>query len=100
MRAVARRHCKRPYGAEHPPLDLERALGGVRRERGTDGEWNVRTVRGSEKSYVCPGCRQVLPPGVEHVVAWSADGLLGPVAALEDRRHWHTSCWHARDRRR
>jgi hypothetical protein len=32
---------------------------------------------------------------VPHVVVWPADerGDLG------DRRHWHTGCWRARDRR-
>ena len=37
------------------------------------------------------------PPGTAHVVAWRTDGLFGE--ALDDRRHWHTSCWQARGRR-
>lgn len=95
-----RRSGRRPYGAPAVPVDVERALGGVRRERSADGEWTVRTVRGSAKGYTCPGCRQEVPPGVEHVVAWESDGLLGAEAALADRRHWHSGCWAARSRRR
>ncbi|MBW1601497.1 ATP/GTP-binding protein [Streptomyces sp. JJ66] len=58
-------------------------------------EWAVRRITGggAVKPYRCPGCDQLIPPGVPHVVAWPAhsDG--------EDRRHWHGPCWTARDRR-
>ena len=94
-----RRSSKRPWGA-HPELDVDRARGGTRPESGPDGEWTVRTVTSPEKTYVCPGCRQDVPPGTTHVVAWRSDHLLGPDAAVEDRRHWHTSCWRNRARRR
>ena len=90
---------KRPYGAPPEPLDVERALGGHRREHGADGTWTVRTVRSGSKTYLCPGCRQEIPRGTEHLVAWAEDDLLGPEAALS-RRHWHRGCWTARDRRR
>ena len=32
-------------------------------------------------------------PGVAHLVAWRADGVLGDQADLAARRHWHTHCW-------
>jgi hypothetical protein len=92
---------KRPWGAPHPELDLDRARGGTRTENAADGSWTVRQVPGTgDKSYLCPGCRQEIPPGTAHVVAWSNDALLGDQAALELRRHWHSSCWAARGRRR
>ena len=47
------------------------------------------------KTYRCPGCDQEIRPGVPHLVAWPADGR----GDLTDRRHWHTGCWRARDRR-
>jgi hypothetical protein len=53
----------------------------------------VRHVSGAaDKSYRCPGCDQELRPGVPHVVAW-------PEGQPDDRRHWHTACWSAKDRR-
>ncbi len=52
------------------------------------------------KTYRCPGCDQVLPSEVAHVVAWPAEHLFGEPGAVGDRRHWHRSCWAARDRRR
>jgi hypothetical protein len=63
--------------------------------RGED--WVVRSVPGASaagKAYRCPGCDQLVPGGTAHVVAW-------PVAdrAAEHRRHWHSACWAARDRR-
>ncbi|HEX5596901.1 MAG TPA: hypothetical protein VFX61_12930 [Micromonosporaceae bacterium] len=88
----------RPRRDPAPPLDLER----VRRGVGTvqawrDGEWQVRAIPGpaAVKTYRCPGCDQEIRPGVAHLVAWPADGR----GDLGDRRHWHNSCWRARDRR-
>lgn len=97
-----RRSSKRPWSGEHPELDLDRARGGSRTEHGSDGSWTVRTVgaAGATKAYLCPGCRQEIPPGTAHVVAWQDDALLGAQAGLELRRHWHAGCWRARGRRR
>ncbi|WP_413452327.1 hypothetical protein AA0Y32_11340 [Georgenia phoenicis] len=90
--ARARRGRKRPYGDAHVPLDPDRLGGVVRSETGPGGEtYTVRTVRGSEKSYRCPGCNQLITPGTGHVVAWPTESLLG--AGLDERRHWHTACW-------
>jgi hypothetical protein len=62
-----------------------------------DGEWMVRSIFGGAavKTYRCPGCMQEIRPGVAHVVAWPIDGR----GDETDRRHWHTGCWRARDRR-
>ncbi|WP_136518894.1 hypothetical protein [Cellulomonas telluris] len=92
----SRRSARRPYGAEHVPLDVERASGGRRAESGPDGEWVVQSVRGSDREYRCPGCDQVVPPRTPHVVAWRTDTWRD---GLEDRRHWHAACWQARGRR-
>ncbi len=80
-------------------LDEEKARRGAERIVSTpDGQWLVRniTVAGAVKAYRCPGCDHEIAPGVAHVVAWPADER----GDLTDRRHWHTSCWQARDRRR
>jgi len=95
----SRRSSKRPWG-EHRELDLDRARGGTRAESAPDGDWTVRTIAASEKTYACPGCRQEIPPGTAHVVAWRRDHVLGDDAAVADRRHWHSSCWQNRARRR
>jgi len=60
-----------------------------------DGDWVVRRVTGSAatSTYRCPGCDQEIRPATSHVVAWPVD------AGVDDRRHWHTPCWTARDRR-
>ncbi|MFC5179843.1 ATP/GTP-binding protein [Actinomadura harenae] len=65
-------------------------------EDAPDGEWHVRTVAGANaaKAYRCPGCDQLIPAGVGHIVAWPS----GPGGA-DDRRHWHRPCWQARSRR-
>lgn len=95
----SRRSSRRPYGTEHVPVDVERALGGVRHVSDGDGEWTVRRVTG-DKTYRCPGCQQEIPPGTRHVVAWARDAIGGEAAGLESRRHWHASCWERRGRLR
>ncbi|OLB76641.1 MAG: hypothetical protein AUI14_18140 [Actinobacteria bacterium 13_2_20CM_2_71_6] len=79
------------------PLDPLRMRRGVERVQAQpDGDWLVRNVPGSDKAYRCPGCDQEIPAGVGHLVTWPADER----GDLADRRHWHTGCWGARDRRR
>jgi len=62
--------------------------------RGED--YAVRAVTGGSavKAYRCPGCDQLIPAGVPHVVAWPNDDQ-----GADERRHWHTPCWAARERR-
>ncbi len=52
------------------------------------------TGQAAVKQYRCPGCDQLTRPGQPHVVAWPAHDL-----DADDRRHWHTACWSARDTR-
>ena len=96
-----RRSSKRPWTSEHPELDVDRVRGGRRSESAPDGEWVVQQVTAAPgRTYTCPGCRQDIGPGTAHLVTWSGDDLLGAEAALSGRRHWHTSCWTNRARRR
>lgn len=96
----SRRSKRRPWTEPHPELDVQRATGGRRSEDAPDGSWTVQHVRGSTKSYRCPGCQGMVGPGTAHVVAWAQDGLFGQDQAVADRRHWHTACWQMRARRR
>jgi hypothetical protein len=86
---------RRPQREEHVPL---RSAAFTRREVASDGEWLVRTVSANSavKDYRCPGCDQVIRAGLPHVVAWPDDDH----GSVTDRRHWHSPCWAARDRRR
>jgi len=68
-------------------------------------EYVVRRVTGSAatKRYRCPGCQQTIRPATPHTVAWPVLGSMfsGPEeSGLDERRHWHTACWGARDTRR
>jgi len=67
-----------------------------------DGTWHVRGIPsyGALKEYRCPGCQQVITPGVSHVVAWRADGPLSEAGAEAERRHWHQGCWEHHSPRR
>jgi hypothetical protein len=91
---VPRQNRRRPDG-DAPDVGA-RSSAGERRESWRGEQYVVRTVTGAAatKSYRCPGCDQELRPGAPHVVAWAAWD-----AEASDRRHWHTPCWSARDRR-
>ncbi|GAB3297954.1 ATP/GTP-binding protein [Epidermidibacterium keratini] len=68
-------------------------FGGASRLEWRGEQWLMQPVTGgSGKTYRCPGCDQEIRPGTGHVVAW-------PEYDADDRRHWHTQCWAARDRR-
>lgn len=90
---------RRRRGAEREEpdeLDLSRVLTGFRRtEFKRDGVWTMQPIPASNatKTYVCPGCGNEIEPGVAHVVAWRADGIMGDEHDLAARRHWHTHCW-------
>jgi hypothetical protein len=93
---MPRRHRRR--AAPTPPVDDDAVRRGVSAvQPQADGDWLVRLVPGpaAVKTYRCPGCDQEIRPGVPHVVVWPADER----GDLSDRRHWHTGCWRARDRR-
>ena len=83
-------------------MDLTRLRHGVDAVESWRGErWRVRhlTGAGSGKAYRCPGCDHEIRPGVPHVVVWPL-GFPAAGTGEADRRHWHTACWRARDRRR
>jgi hypothetical protein len=92
---------------ELPDQRVRKGVEGV--QRWPDGEWVVRSIFGgaATKAYRCPGCMQEIRPGAAHVVAWpvdapdaeSAPAVVPAVHGVEERRHWHTGCWQARDRR-
>jgi hypothetical protein len=88
---VPRQNRRRPL----TPLRAPNAVS-ARREQWRGQWWTVRTVPGANatKAYRCPGCAQLIPPGLPHLVAWPETDL-----DAGDRRHWHTACWAARDRR-
>ena len=73
-------------------------------ERWHGEEYVVRPVTGSAstKPYRCPGCSQVIRPATPHVVAWPVlpSSFDRDATGLDERRHWHTGCWRARDHRR
>jgi hypothetical protein len=83
-------------GPAEPEPDLTHLLAGWRRTEVRRGTlWNVQPVSAAQavKTYLCPGCNLEIEPGVAHLVAWRADGVLGDAADLAARRHWHQHCW-------
>jgi len=89
-------------GRKHRRRDDDvRGLGPSYASRSTeshpDGDWVVQKVSGSAatKAYRCPGCDHEIVPATPHTVAFPSDDPKG----VEHRRHWHTPCWAARDRR-
>jgi len=77
----------RPLGAGHATAEVK-----------SDGRWVVRSVPGASaaKTYRCPGCDQPIGQGVPHLVVWPTQPSWTASSGLEERRHWHTSCWQRR----
>lgn len=89
------------YQREFQPIDTSRLMGGKRYEIGADGlEYHVQQIQRGTKVYLCPGCNGTISVGESHVVVWTEEHFFGAQAGQEARRHWHTSCWQARGRRR
>jgi hypothetical protein len=63
-----------------------------------DGQWFVRPITGatSVKAYTCPGCLTTITPATPHMVVWPVEKALLSADAIDERRHWHTSCWARR----
>ena len=63
-----------------------------------DGQWMVQTMpaNAATKQYICPGCGRAIAQGVSHIVAWPRQASIGSASAVDERRHWHTSCWQRR----
>ncbi|WP_375489200.1 ATP/GTP-binding protein [uncultured Jatrophihabitans sp.] len=79
-----------------PPARAFGGAGAQRTEMWRGADYVVRSVTGQSatKDYRCPGCDQLILAGRPHVVTWPA---ADPDA--DDRRHWHTACWAARNQR-
>jgi hypothetical protein len=71
----------------------------ARLDHKVDGEWMLQTMPAdaATKTYLCPGCNQPLPPGTAHVVTWPREAGLGSSTGVDERRHWHSSCWQRRN---
>ncbi|MGH3424950.1 MAG: hypothetical protein ACRDO8_09485 [Nocardioidaceae bacterium] len=80
------------------PRGQQSAMTGQRVETRADGDWVVRPVTGSAstKPYRCPGCDHVIVPATPHTVVWPRQKSMLSESALDERRHWHTSCWQRR----
>jgi hypothetical protein len=100
---------RRPRGGSRPS-GRERVRRTEAVEEAADGDWVVRSVMGAAasglKTYRCPGCDQEIRPATPHVVTWPAYARNSDFdpwdtqSAADLRRHWHTTCWRARSRRR
>ena len=89
---MSRRRDRRSAAARPLSPGLPRA------EIKADGRWIVRPMAGATagKSYRCPGCEVLIPPGTAHIVAWPDTPPLGSERAVDERRHWHSACWRRR----
>lgn len=90
---MAKRRTPRRRAPVGDPLPAPRRI-----ETGADGyDYEVRPVAAARatKIYRCPGCDHEIRPATSHMVVWPADSSGG----IDDRRHWHTSCWAHRERR-
>jgi hypothetical protein len=92
-----RRRSVDPVGSTGPRgVGVGVGVGIERIEEWRGDDYVVRVLAGAQAGgpYRCPGCDQPVAARTPHVVVWPAHDN-----DAEDRRHWHTVCWAARDRR-
>ena len=87
---------RRPSKHTRPARPL--SSGHATAEIKSDGRWIVRNIPGAAaaKVYRCPGCNQLIQPATPHLVAWPDQPGLLSESGVDERRHWHTSCWQRR----
>ncbi|MFT4227324.1 hypothetical protein [Micropruina sp.] len=87
---------KRPSKHLRPPRPLSSSFASAVDK--VDGRWMTQTMSGQAavKQYRCPGCEQFIAVGTPHVVVWPHVPSVGANRAVDERRHWHNSCWNRR----
>lgn len=87
---------RRPSKHLRPARPLSASF--ARADDKSDGRWVVRgvTAAAAVKQYLCPGCNRSVRVGAAHVVVWPHEPGLGASSPIDERRHWHTSCWNRR----
>ncbi len=87
---------RRPSKHLRPARPLSASF--ARSDEKSDGRWVVQGVpaAAATKTYLCPGCNQGVAAGIAHVVTWPHQPSLGSASPVDERRHWHTSCWNRR----
>ncbi|MDR0950770.1 MAG: hypothetical protein LBM13_03980 [Candidatus Ancillula sp.] len=75
------------------PIDVGKVFGGrwVETKRGKD--YTVSRTFEGESLYTCPGCNNSIQIGQESYTVIQNDHFFGEQAAIDERRHWHPSCW-------
>ena len=79
---------RRPSKHTRPARPL--SSGHATAEIKSDGRWIVRNIPGAA------ACNQLIQPATPHLVAWPDQPGLLSESGLDERRHWHTSCWQRR----
>lgn len=87
---------KRPSKHLRPPRPLLASHASASDK--ADGRWMTQSMPSGSavKSYRCPGCQQTIAAGTPHVVVWPYEPGWLSERAVDERRHWHTSCWARR----
>ncbi len=88
---------KRPSKHLRAPRPLSQA-GFAQLVEKSDRAWMVQSVPAGNavKTYLCPGCELPIAIGLPQVVVWPREASIGSSSAVDERRHWHTSCWQRR----
>ncbi|MDR1861953.1 MAG: hypothetical protein LBQ41_02910 [Candidatus Ancillula sp.] len=80
---------------EPRPLNFYAATGGSRVETKQGVSYTLRRTMEGSSVYKCPGCNREIPSGEASWTVIKNDHILGEQAAIDERRHWHDSCWKA-----
>lgn len=90
---MGRKSSKRPWSAQHRPLDMTRLASMPRAVKRRGDTYQVQYLSAATKPYVCPACPVPISVGSAHVVVWRSEARFGLEQGVQSRRHWHPECW-------
>ncbi|MDR1033176.1 MAG: hypothetical protein LBL41_00130 [Bifidobacteriaceae bacterium] len=84
---------KNKWTREHSEINMRAAAGYERIETKRGKDYKVtKTLEGSSV-YLCPGCNQAIDQGKPSFTVIELNHMFGEQAAIDERRHWHVTCW-------
>lgn len=89
---MPRRTHTRQYKAFRP-LNITAAIGEGFVETKRGKTYSVNKTIDGQSVYKCPNCNQSIKIGEPSYTVIEQDHLFGEQAAIDERRHWHLSCW-------
>lgn len=90
---MPRKNKKSNNNNSNNPISLASIFGGEKVETKHGKDYSVRKTFEGSSIYKCPYCNNTINYGETSLTVIEKNHILGDQAAIDERRHWHESCW-------